>query len=215
LIYIIDEKVLVKFQADYEALISGRKKPYWWYAFVKEWRRCGSAEHHDEYHTDTNLFICSCPAWMKSKFFICKHICKDKQVPAYRQLRINRSPPFIQISATQDRLRADIDGEELPNFPIQEHVTSDPLPNLDDGQQGEQNCEGDLDDILSVVSNFEWFAAHTKRLYEEPGGRRQLQYIQRVCRVQRMIQYRTNVERSESQRRTPRTWDTADTTFLP
>lgn len=115
LVHVIATSLMNKYKHDYGALKSGRKKPYWWKSFVSTWRQCANTAIAGNYITDTHNFICSCPAWLRSQFFICKHLVQGQRCPKYHEVTIKRSQPFIQISPESSRKTANVDDEELNN----------------------------------------------------------------------------------------------------
>lgn len=123
LLYFISRKLILKYIADLEVLREGLKKLNWWKQFRKEWDRCKDAFTQNVYDTKNSLFTCSCPAWLKSQYFICKHLV-NQPCPQYRDLTINRQSPFIQINVNSKALFANIDGEKIVNE-LQQGTTCD------------------------------------------------------------------------------------------
>lgn len=113
LVHIICSKVLRKYLDEYKALRSGVKKPWWWKEFVKTWKICSNSRINGTYVTDKCNFTCSCPAWARSKFFLCKHLVENEDCPHYGEVNIYRTQPFICLERGSDRRRANIDNEEL------------------------------------------------------------------------------------------------------
>ena len=72
--------------------------------------------------------MCSCPAWLRSQLFLCKHIVQHRQCPKYHQVTIRRSPPFIVIDETSTRVIANVDDEHLlyPSNKANEAIPSPP-----------------------------------------------------------------------------------------
>ena len=119
---------MVKYGHDYESMKSERIEPYWWKTFVSIWKKCSTAEGHGQYQTDKTTFMCSCPAWLRSQFFLCKHIVQQRQCPKYHQVTIRRSPPFIIIDESSTRVIANVDDELLlyPSNQANEAIPSPP-----------------------------------------------------------------------------------------
>ena len=56
-----------------------REKADWRKAFKKEWKEASTqTKNSNTYLTDTNNWICACPVFLTSRFFICKHLVLQK-----------------------------------------------------------------------------------------------------------------------------------------
>lgn len=113
LVHIIDSALMRKFVCDYKSLALGVKKPFWWKLFVRSWKLCSASKEHNTYDTCLRMFTCSCLAWQRSQFFLCKHLVGNLACPTYRQVTVNRSPPFVVIDKNSTRVRANIDNEDV------------------------------------------------------------------------------------------------------
>lgn len=130
------------------------------------------------YSTVHQMFTCSCPAWLKSPFFLWKHLTRDQPVPLYRELIIGRTPSFIQICENTTRCRANIDGEEKLDFDVEPQYTSsgnDAPAAYHDIDYG-INCtlEDRFDDLYNISF---WLVAHVNELQTHQPRKEQLQYI--------------------------------------
>lgn len=95
LIHVIEITVMAKFLHDYDSLVLGRNKPFWWKAFVSEWKKCAQSDVQGNSFTDTDNFICSCRTWMRSQYFLCKNLVHDESYPypKYHKVRLTKVHP--------------------------------------------------------------------------------------------------------------------------
>jgi hypothetical protein len=62
----------------YNKYQNGREKVSWRKDFKKHWKDLTKRELSGElYYTNTDQWICSCPAFLKDRFFLCKHLVKS------------------------------------------------------------------------------------------------------------------------------------------
>lgn len=80
-----------------------REVSAWRKSFRAEWRKCedraiGNAEHVEHaYRPDVKRWVCTCPAFLVSRFLICKHLIQLlHRVPTtfFRTAQRNRTTPF-------------------------------------------------------------------------------------------------------------------------
>lgn len=221
LVHVIASTVMVKFDHEYEALKLGRKKPFWWNAFVSMWKKASTSVINGAYHTDQANFICSCPAWLRSQYFICKHLVQDMACPHYHQITIRRSPPFVIIDNNSARLIANVDNEQLSLECSNDH-------NL----RGNSTCIGGLQQEIAMVPHngqeiqteveiksevkeiMDWFHNHVSELASCNAGMRQVQYLHDRI-LPRLRRYKSNVESAQRSRSVQQTWACDDTLYLP
>ena len=62
----------------WERFNNNREFPSWWGAFKSEWKKAldGDIESDDRYLTNVDTWICSCPAFIKNTYMVCKHLVK-------------------------------------------------------------------------------------------------------------------------------------------
>ena len=220
LLYIIDQQLMPKVESDFTLLLRGLRKPKWWKDFTKEWiaAKCRSAG--GTYKTNAGTWTCSCPAYLRSRFLFCKHLIAGAECPAYRALVRNRHPPFLQFRVDPGRLVPDM-GHHLQDSEFA-------INNLDAPttlQQSLYTENGVLSDIASpgdrllqqdaLQELMEWTNRHISSLREAgTGGTRQLEHIEKNV-LKRLHHYRERVQKSMRQRSAPKTWEHADTLFLP
>lgn len=240
LIHIIDVTLMRKFWCDYKSLMAGEKKPFWWKMFVKSWKKCAATAINNNYYTCLESHFCSCKSWQRSQYFFCKHLIASKPCPTYRQVRLNRSPPFLIIDINPDRVRANIDDEEVTSeMGAEKEGTACVTANADEdevttevGGPANESTSSPLMAVSAITTTPDstgpsiyhavdkvlkcsaWFNSHVIDLSTHAAGHRQLEYIETHI-LPRLETYKTNVERSTNGRKTPRTWERNDTIYLP
>lgn len=235
LTHVIESRLILKFRCDYNSYISGSKKPYLWKVFSREWKRHKekSVFQMNEYHTDTRNFMCSCPSWLRSQVFLCKHIVKDMDHPHYHQVTMNRKPPFVVIDRESKRLYMYIDEPLLALSPNRDKRMS--ITNLLDVNSGTGvTCAtpslvtphinfNDQDDhspniclVIAdeMVSQLQWLISHVNQLSLHPSGKRQLQFLHGSL-FKSVRKYNDDVRNNLQSRSTPRTWGNSNTLYLP
>ena len=203
-----------KVEADHNLLLTGRKKPTWWHDFTKEWAHASIHDAQNSYVTNAGTWTCSCPAYLRSRFLLCKHLIAGTACPAYRAVIRNRHPPFLQIRTDPDRHIPQIGGElqHLPgSVPIESWLTS--LSEHRESFHDEHVPEG-TEDQDSVHALLQWTYNHVANLKKTHSGSKQIQHIEKNV-LKRLLLYRERVEKSMRQRSAPKTWEHADLLFLP
>lgn len=221
LVHIIATSVMNKYQHDYTAMYSGRKKPYWWKSFVLTWKKCSASDLGGQYHTDHQNFICSCPAWLRSQWFICKHLVHERTCPNYHHITIRRNAPFITIEHDAIRSRANVDDEEISTqseqarsteiFKDFQFVSESVEMNVEQDTHGREAIDSQKQRVVSLI---QWLTSHIDNLTSDDSHLRQLKYVEDNV-LSRIYRYRDNVERALTQRRINLTWDCPDTIHLP
>lgn len=223
LIHVLATGVMTKYKHDYNAMKSGRNKPYWWRAFVTMWKKCSEAEIRGQYQTDKQNFMCSCPAWLKSQFFICKHLVGDMPCPNYHQVTIRRNPPFLIIDRNSTRLIANIDDEFMGDPSSTVSFAANAVDNaavdnqLEISFQNEPSIDNvnDLGERLraDVVKLSEWFHNHVLSITSNAADLQQAKYVNDNI-LPRIRDYKENVEDALRSRTVQRTWHCPDTLYL-
>jgi len=76
--YIIVTRLIPHNEIMYNKYQSGREKASWRKDFKKHWKDLTNKEFSGElYYTNPDQWICSCLAFLKDRFFICKHLVKS------------------------------------------------------------------------------------------------------------------------------------------
>ena len=76
-VFIIITRLLPHSEIMYDKYKNGREKVSWRKEFKSHWKNLAKREFSGElYYTNTEQWICSCPAFLKDRFFLCKHLVK-------------------------------------------------------------------------------------------------------------------------------------------
>ena len=214
-LYILEQRLMPKVEADFKLLAQGLKKPKWWGEFTKEWVQASNKALNGSYETNTTTWTCSCPAYMRSRFLICKHLINGASCPAYRSLVRNRRPPFLQVRVDPERYVPDMAGELLHVWSgfgdlasCDENFWAIDAPERTESQPSQENDLTVLEELL------QWTTNHVAQLKETSAGNKQLLHIEKHV-LHRLFLYRERVEKSLRERSAPKTWEHADTFFLP
>lgn len=204
LVYLLDGGRMMKFKADYFNLLSGRKKPYWCWVYVKEWHLAKIAVAHDGYVT-TN-FISSCLAWSKSQSRICKHFPIAEECNKNHQLTLGRRPQVFQVGTGSTKERANVESDI---FIFVKEVTTRTirLENVNllkaSTREGEQ-CNNQGEQLKSFFVASLLILMNSNRMTQEVA----------ICAIyvremfySRLSQYRNATQTSSHQKRTSMTWD--------
>jgi len=87
---------------------NNREFPAWWHTFKRDWLLAKEKHVDDEceyqYHTDVNLWVCSCLAYLKHPYMLCKHLVAKKNrltpgfAPHYLNVMRRHDHPFISFN---------------------------------------------------------------------------------------------------------------------
>lgn len=225
LVHVIGSKLMFKFFCDFQSIHDGSKKPYVWKEFLRQWKKCQLADEQNVYRTNHDLFVCDCPAWKRSQFFLCKHLVKKKAVPKYNEVSINRSPPFIVIEPNMPRTRMNIDNEELTlpsdslNISIGSITTTTSLRAVVPELFSDLNFQNDEDEGCSIEAVTErlndivtWLRDHIDDQAKKHAVK-QLLHLERKV-LPRLLKYQKNVTLDINSRGTSCTWANADVQYL-
>lgn len=220
LLYIINSRLLPKFHDDLEMLKIGKKLPLWYKSFCKEWdTKAATAPSGQSYVTLPLQWMCSCPSFYLSKYFLCKHLCSSASRPECRDIQRNNHAPFWvfgrvegrryplfekPISCTRDisLLPSPQNSPPLRDF-IPPTYTCDLTASLDAERVG-----------ADVAGLAYWFDEHVRELRSNNAGQKQLMHLANSV-LPRLYQYRTDVENNKNSRRAPQTWGNRNTLYLP
>ena len=76
--FIIITRLIPHNEVMYNKYQTGREKVGWRKKFKKHWKECAKKEFSGKlYYTNTDQWICSCPAFLYNRFFLCKHLVKS------------------------------------------------------------------------------------------------------------------------------------------
>jgi hypothetical protein len=100
-VFIIMEQVVLHSQRKFEQLfVVKREKADWRKSFKREWKVLSKKTLNNTYPTDINNWICGCPAFLTSQFFICKHLIQEKgdvDIQFFDEVRRHHQYPFLSI----------------------------------------------------------------------------------------------------------------------
>jgi hypothetical protein len=100
---ILVEQLIPDFQSKLAQYNRNRKFPAWWQNFKKDWNSVATVDiepgMEDRYHVDVNNWVCSCRAYLNSRYLLCKHLVAKKNgsqfVPKYIETVRRHDYPFF------------------------------------------------------------------------------------------------------------------------
>lgn len=157
-------------------------------------------------------FICLCPVWKGSSFFLCKQSNSDLMLHNYEQIRVNRSAWFVEIrEESWNKFGTIGDERRVPSAVnwFESHVdclfaagpssiisakhlaaTHANTFNVDDDPD-----EKNLSIRLHVRSTALWLNQHVSDLSASKSGEKQLQYLKNII-LTRLRTYERNVHQA-------------------
>jgi hypothetical protein len=105
-VFVIMEQVIPHNERKFDQIfVVKREKADWRKAFKKEWKELSTRViNNNAYLTDSNNWICGCPAFLISRFFICKHIVQQKGVVDalfFDKVHRHHQYPFVNTTSSQ------------------------------------------------------------------------------------------------------------------
>jgi hypothetical protein len=99
---ILMEQLVPDYELKMDHHSRNREFPSWWKAFKQEWDRAKNKEMlgdmDERYHIDVDKWICSCHAYLRSPYLVCKHLVlksdKDLQ-PTFLETMRRHDYPFV------------------------------------------------------------------------------------------------------------------------
>lgn len=227
-IHLMDTQLIGKYESDYELRRTGRVLPTWFKQYTVEWKKLKETPLNNTYSTNLEMWTCSCPSFLGSRFMICKHLVQKSEWIEYRDLVRSRHPPFISSVRSENRHfalceeppqakdgEADSENADRPkNISLAQTAASEQMCDLslraadDSSLQGMEDCEVQLKEELK------WMQEHVQSLTECDAGSSQIRYIYRNV-WKTVSEYRKNILQSHQARSQPQTWAHRDTLFLP
>lgn len=222
LLYVLDSKLLSKYTSDYHLLMNGRKKPSWWREFVEEWKRCATTTIRGIYIVDKDTWTCSCPAYLRSPFLLCKHLVAGADVPVYRDIIRRRHPPFLEIQREPNRFIPKLEGAlqrhqnhaAPPQLCINDNSIANILSNEFFADSRESLMKNTAEAAREAKEVCVWMTEHISSLSETTTGSKQIMYINGTV-LRNLKKYKRDIEHDKSMRRQPRTWSNANTMHNP
>ncbi|KAJ7197581.1 hypothetical protein GGX14DRAFT_374847 [Mycena pura] len=148
-----------------------RELMFWRKTFKAEWRKAETRDVNEDredhvYRPDVELWVCACPAFLVSRFMICKHLVQMvHRVPArfFQQAERSRTTPFWKhpdlISLSTDTTRTADTAEDPTNADMDASAAQ---------HDGEAPDDEDDDLIIEAETDEAW-AARTATFDEELG----------------------------------------------
>lgn len=221
--HVMDKRLVEKYWKDYELRRSGVSLPSWFLDYTAEWRKLKSTPINRTYPISQEKWICGCPAFLTSRFLICKHLVQNSDWIEYRDLVRSRHPPFISSARTKDRHYA-LCGECIDQSKLAQTAAKTvdsrenlgdpdilPVPGADDSSL---QCIESGDIAKKLKDDVQWMTEHIESLEKTEAGSSQLKHIEQNV-WKRVTEYRENVMKNQRKRSYPRTWPDADTVCLP
>ncbi len=115
LAHLISAQLVQKYTRDYKQLVNCRKKDSWWKEFVKRWKELAVEPTQNTYETSLEQWWCTCLAFRCDLFLLCKHLCKLRSMPTYREIIRSRIPPFYTFRHEIGRQIPLLDGLVITN----------------------------------------------------------------------------------------------------
>nr|GAT51701.1 predicted protein [Mycena chlorophos] len=165
----------------------------WRETFHHEWRKLEkvaiSDRVHDTYRPDVKRWVCSCPAFLTSRFLICKHLIRlMKVVPTrfFREVKRQHTAPFWQHPDLVPVDEKPAEGQDGSPEPMEQDSPRDPeVPDdEDDNVAPYVETQADRDFAASAATFEAEFDAEINRIEEFVEG---LKY-QRQFRDRRMLE---------------------------
>ena len=124
--YIITDRLVPDMMNTWKRYGNNRAFPSWWSNFKSDWKK-GLEKNIDlleNYHIDTDKWICSCAAYLNSPYLICKHLIQAYMInhpnffPQYASTIRRHDYPFIYFGC-----------ENLPRINLINSVWNNTQPN--------------------------------------------------------------------------------------
>ena len=100
------EQVIPHQQRKFEQVfLVEREKAEWRKAFKREWKDLLKHTVNNTYPTNINSWICGCPSFLTSRFFICKHLIQQKGMmnsQFFDNVHCHHQYPFLDTSLSQN-----------------------------------------------------------------------------------------------------------------
>jgi hypothetical protein len=131
-VFVIMEQVVPHNERKFDQIfVIKREKADWRKAFKKEWKELSTRSLNcNTYLTDTNNWICGCPAFLTSRFFICKHLVQQKGVVNalfFDEVHRHHQYPFVDIISSQTINFGQLTSDSLQIIPTFEDVEDEDL----------------------------------------------------------------------------------------
>lgn len=189
----------------------------WRSKLKREWKqlskKTGNPDSLISYHTNPIQWVCACPAYLKSRFLICKHLiscCEIPRLELFDTITRQTSPPFW----------TDVNLIFLPEYRGDRVMGSDPAEN--EGEEGQSDADSDGDSATSEVSQdeeqqdeslevrqwkFEEYMKNSWALYEEAKAIGNTNFVEAYMALNQKDDTMLHEVQAQRNRRTiPKTW---------
>ncbi|KAF0556085.1 MULE transposase domain protein [Gigaspora margarita] len=215
-------------------IVTGITEPWWWDDFKKAWNAAGTKDQSknintdgpnkgkrkrsinekttdlkSSYFTDINQWVCSCPAFLKSRFLVCKHLVQQVFImPNGQRQRLIRdnfkrhtTPPFLVLKDYEVDKITPINSSIVP-FEIETNINckSHNIINIDEDLEEEARSY--------VESNWALFEQAIKRIEAEKSANNWRQ-VRAIMESSRLVQMEKKMQATERQRYQRATWTSA------
>ncbi|KAL3688896.1 hypothetical protein R1sor_015205 [Riccia sorocarpa] len=110
LVHLIATRFIRDMEVSLTQFLRGREFPVWWRKFKRTWRKLLIRDHSEVgfYRTDLTRWSCSCPAFVKAKYLLCKHLVRGfveehrSRKPVYNETYRRFNPPFYVFGRKED-----------------------------------------------------------------------------------------------------------------
>ena len=217
IVHLIDKRLIPRFIQDLERYGTGTKTPSWWTFFMSEWRKCLEAPIRGQYLTLNHQWYCSCQAYCKSRFVLCKHLVDGQRPPEYRSVIRSRFPPFLSFKREDSWFHVLFDGDFVMKGITKQisYAGSAPvLPELNDlytSQRCSQSADPVQMKVTAIIETSKWLGDYANALQSSGSGAQQLSVIHE--RLQPIMKMKEEVEKNHGARTMPRTWGNQNKLF--
>jgi hypothetical protein len=115
--YIIISRLIPHHQQQFNKYQQGREIVSWRKEFKREWVSLSKKNINGVYLTNIETWTCSCPSFLLSRFFICKHLVHQSQFRIdsqfFRHVQRQGYYPFLTFNTNSSELAYDISKEGL------------------------------------------------------------------------------------------------------
>jgi MULE transposase domain len=231
LIWVLASRLVPRCIIKYQHLISSRQRtrytPSWRPVFKRAWKECSRRTINDtSYITDSVKWTCSCPAYLESRFLLCKHLVQSVRPVGpifFNEVHRRRSPPFwqhpdlipLEIEANMTKQSELESGEEADeeNTDISDAEDETDEENMDISDMEDEMSEGrEFDESWEYVyGSVEQSLEKWKELLNSQKEFKDVRFWSAANEAMKgMEKMRMKCEKIDNKRTLPRTWKDND-----
>ncbi|CAG8667339.1 9580_t:CDS:2 [Ambispora leptoticha] len=220
-------KEVVPAQIDrFSQILNGIIEPCWWEDFKKEWIYAGASDEErakirsnkrkrsvDErdsnslYFTEVAQWVCSCPAFFRNRFLLCKHLVRQTiNTPNGKRRRLLRCgfkrrtmPPFLILN---DLGTNDISPEAQAVAQVAENNIVDSFP---DSYNANADEDPDEEARAYVESNWELFEQAFNRINSEKATNN-WRHVSAMMKWSKLVPMKKDIQKAERRIHRQATW---------